>query len=245
MSELTGRVALVTGASSGIGAALARGLAAAGMRVVVNSARSVEAGRAVAAELGESGHYVQADIGDPAAAEALVASAVDRWGRLDVLVNNAGTTVRIPHGDLDAVTPEVWERILRVNIVGTWSVTRAAVPHLRAGGGGCVVNIGSLAGERPAGSSIPYAVSKAGVHHMTRLLAAALGPEVRVNAIAPGLVDTPWTESWEDTRAQVRATAPAGRSAAPEEIVDAAIFLARSDYTTGIVVVVDGGLHLR
>lgn len=244
--DLTDRVALVTGSSSGIGAAVATRLADMGLRVVVNSSSSVEAGRRVAASLpDERGHYEQGDIGDPASAAALVERAAARWGRLDVLVNNAGTTVRIPHEDLEAVTPEVWDRILRVNVVGTWSVTVAAVPHLRAAGGGTVINVGSLAGERPTGSSIPYAASKAALHHMTRLLAGVLGPGIRVNAVAPGLVDTPWTESWDELRSLVGTMAPLQRTGTPDDVAEVVAGLVRSQYITGEVVIVDGGLHLR
>ena len=242
MGALEGKVAVVTGSSSGIGAAIARTFAAEGAVVVVNSARSVEAGEALAAEVG--GTYVQADVSDEAQAQALVQAAVDAHGGLDILVNNAGTTEVIPHHDLDAVTDEVWHRILDVNVLGTWRVTRAAVPHLRASGAGSVVNITSIAGVRPRGSSIPYAVSKAALNHMTVLLANVLGPEIRVNAVAPGLIDTPWTETWDDARAAVRATTPLRRSGAPEDVADATLGLIRSTYSTGVVVLVDGGMHL-
>ena len=160
MTMLQGRVALVTGSSSGIGAAVAAAFARQGAAVVVNSASSVTAGEEVAARL-PNATYVQADVSDAAAAAALVDAAVERFGRLDIVVNNAGTTAVIPHDDLEAATAEVWERILRVNVLGIWHVIRAAVPHLRATGDGVILNITSLAGVRPAGSSIPYAVSKA------------------------------------------------------------------------------------
>ena len=244
MIDLTGQVALVTGSSSGIGAACARELAAAGMRVVVNSSSSVAAGSALAHELPEA-IYVQADIADSGQARSLVDQAAERWGRLDLVVNNAGTTVRIDHADIDAVTDETWARILGVNVVGTWSVIRAAVPALRATGGGSIINVTSLAGVRPTGSSIPYAVSKAALNHMTSLLAAALGPEIRVNAVAPGLVDTPWTAEWDDVRGLVQAMAPLRRSGKPVEVAETVLSLARAEYITGEIVVVDGGLQLR
>lgn len=243
-ADLAGRVALVTGSASGIGAAVARALDGAGMRVVVNSRKSVDAGRAVADEL-TNGAYIQADVADPEQARELVAQAVDRWGRLDVLVNNAGTTAWIPHRDLDAVTDEVWHTILDTNVIGTWNVTRAAVPALRESPDGSVVIIGSLSGVRPGGSSIPYAVSKAAVHHMAKLLAAVLGPEVRVNAVAPGLIETPWTAHWEEARENVRANAPLRRSGDPAEIAESVLGLVRSTYVTGDVLVADGGLQLR
>jgi len=242
--QIEGKRALVTGSSSGIGEAVARALARHGARVAVNSSSSVEAGRAVAADL-PGGIYVQGDVADPAAARRVVEEAVQQLGGLDVLVNNAGTTVRIAHDDFDAVTPEVWRRILDVNVIGTWLVTQAAIPALRASGDGCIVNMGSVAGLRPAGSSVPYAASKAAVHHLTLLLANVLGPAVRVNAVAPGLIDTPWTAEWNDLRDAVRVMAPLQRSGQPDDVAEIVLGLVRSAYVTGQVVACDGGLALR
>jgi len=239
-----GQVVLVTGSSSGIGAETARRFAASGATVVVNSSTSVDAGRALAAEL-TGATYVQADVADEADASRLVDEVVAAHGRLDALVNNAGTTAVIPHGDLEAASPDVWRRIFDTNVIGTWQLTVAAVPHLRASGNGQVLNVSSLAGERPVGSSIPYACSKAALSHMTRLLANTLGPDVRVNAVAPGLVDTPWTADWDAVRGFVRAQAPMQRSATPGDVAEAILGLARSAYVTGQVVLVDGGLSLR
>ncbi len=242
--SLADRVALVTGSSSGIGAALARRLARLGATVVVNSARSVEAGQALADQL-PGADYVQADVAREDEARQLVETVLTRHGRLDLLVNNAGTTQVIPHHDLDAATPEVWRRIFDVNVIGTWQVTVAAVPYLRTAPDGQVVNVSSLAGERPTGSSIPYACSKAALSHMTRLLANTLGPDIRVNAVAPGLVDTPWTEDWDAVRSFVTAQAPLGRTATPDDVAEVVLGLVRSRYVTGEVVLVDGGVHLR
>jgi len=244
VQDLRGRVALVTGSSSGIGAAVARALAAGGASVVVNSASSVAEGERLAAEMPDAS-YIQADVGDPEQVDRLVAGAMARHGRLDILVNNAGVTEVIAHHDLEAVTDEVWSRILNVNVVGTWNVTRAAVPHLRAGGDGVVVNVTSLAGVRPVGSSIPYAVSKAALNHLTLLLANTLGPEIRVNAVAPGLIDTPWTEDWDVIRQVVRDSSPLRRSGRPEDVADACLGLIGSRYATGQVLLVDGGMALR
>ncbi|HTZ09618.1 MAG TPA: SDR family oxidoreductase [Acidimicrobiales bacterium] len=243
-ASLAPKVALVTGSSSGIGAATARALAAEGAAVVVNSARSVEAGQALAAEL-PGASYVRADIADEAEAAALVATVVERHGRLDVLVNNAGTTEVIPHNDLEAASPAVWRRIFDVNVVGTWQVTVAAVPHLRAHGDGVVVNVSSVAGHAARGSSIPYAASKAALSHMTVLLANVLGPEIRVNAVAPGLVDTPWTADWDLVREFVRTQTPLQRSGEPEDIAHVIVGLVGARYVTGEIVVADGGLRLR
>ncbi|HAM01444.1 MAG TPA: polyketide synthase [Acidimicrobiaceae bacterium] len=242
-------MALVTGSSSGIGAATARALAEHGATVVVNSSRSVEAGRAVADSLPHGqGDYVQADVADPTQAARLVATVIERHGRLDLLVNNAGTTAVIPHHDLEAATPEVWRRIYDVNVVGTWQVTVTAVPHLRAAGeetgNAAVVNISSVAGQATTGSSIPYAVSKAAVSHMTRLLANVLGPLVRVNAVAPGLIDTPWTADWDVVRAVVEQRSALQRVGSPEDVAHVVVAVAGARYMTGEVLLVDGGLSM-
>lgn len=240
---LDGKVAIITGSSSGIGAETARLFASEGCRVVVNSARSVAAGEALAAELPDA-VYVQGDISDEAQAIRLVEAAMQRWGRLDILVNNAGYTEVVPHPDLAAVSDALWHRVLDVNVIGTWFMTRAAVDALRADGGGCVINVTSLAGVRPVGSSIPYAVSKAAENHLTLLLAKVLGPEIRVNAVAPGLVDTPWTADWDIVRAGVEAMAPLRRSGTPDDVAHTCLWLATASYATGDVVLLDGGVHL-
>jgi ketoreductase RED2 len=237
-----GQVVAVTGSSSGIGAATARAFSAGGAAVLVNSSRSVGDGEAVAAALPDA-LYVQGDITDPAVPDLLVAAALERWGRLDVLVNNAGTTAVIPHHDVQAASVDVWRRIFEVNVFGTWAMTVAALPALRAARGS-VVNVASVAGVRPTGSSIPYAASKAALNHMTVLLAKVVGPEVRVNAVAPGLVDTPWTADWDVVREVVTQVAPLRRSGQPEDVAEVIVSLARAAYVTGQVVVVDGGLSL-
>jgi ketoreductase RED2 len=239
-----GQTVLITGSSSGIGAATARLFADSGATVVINSSTSVDAGRALAAELPDAS-YVQADVSDQLQSQRLIDEVVAHHGRLDVLVNNAGTTEVISHADLEGASPDVWRRIFDVNVIGTWQVTVAAVEHLRSSGQGQILNVSSVAGERPTGSSIPYACSKAAVSHMTRLLANSLGPEIRVNAVAPGLVDTPWTADWDFVREFVKAQAPLHRTATPEDVAEVIVGLARSTYVTGEVVLIDGGLHLR
>ena len=234
-------VVVVTGSSSGIGRAVAERFARDGARVVVNSSRSVEEGEALARSLPEA-VYVQGDVSHEEDARRLVASALERFGRLDVVVNNAGTTKRVAFPDLDGVDDGLWQRILGVNLMGPWYLIRAAVPALREARGG-IVNVGSVAGVFAGGSSLPYAVSKAALHHLTRTLAQALAPEVRVNAVAPGLVETPWTAGWEANQAIIERT-PLARAGTPEEIADAVAFLARAAFATGQVVVVDGGLTL-
>ena len=240
--RLDGHAVVVTGSSSGIGVATARAFAALGASVLVNSARSVDEGEAVAASMPDA-HYVQGDITEAGVPERLVAAALERWGRLDTLVNNAGTTAVIPHHDLQAASVDVWRRIFEVNVFGTWAVSVAAMPALREARG-AIVNVASVAGVRPTGSSVPYAASKAALNHMTALLAKVVGPEVRVNAVAPGLVDTPWTADWDVVREVVQQVAPLRRSGQPDDVAEVVVALARAAYVTGQVVVVDGGLSI-
>jgi len=245
MSEFAGKVVLVTGSSSGIGARVAERFAELGAAVVVNSATSVDQGRAVAARLNEQfgvpAHYVQADISDAAQARRLVAEAAEFHGGLDVLVNNAGWTTRIHHRDLEGLTDEIFRRTFDVNVWGTWVVTTAALPHLQRADDGNVVTISSIAGLRPVGSSIAYAMAKAALNHMTVLLAKSHGP-VRFNAVAPGLVVTPWTSEWDDLHAGTAQLAPLKRSATTDDCAEAVLALVRNRYTTGEVFVVDGGI---
>jgi ketoreductase RED2 len=181
---LDGRVTLVTGSASGLGAAIADQFAERGSTVVVNSASWVRAGEQLAAQL-PAASYVAADVGDPAEAARLVATTIERHGRLDVLVNTAVTAEVIAHGEIDGWTNEVWEPVLRVNVAGAWNVIRAAAPYLRATGDGVIVNVSSVAGELPTGLSIPYAVCEAALSHVTMLLGSALAPDIRVYSAAP------------------------------------------------------------
>ncbi|MEU8363171.1 SDR family oxidoreductase [Nonomuraea sp. NPDC048882] len=236
------RVAIVTGSSSGIGEGIARGLAGDGFTVVVNSATSVEAGEKLAAEL-PGASYVQADIADPSDAVRLVETAVQRHGRLDLLVNNAGVSRAVPHADLDAVTADDWHRILGVNVVGTWQVSVAAVKAMEPGGQ--IINISSVGGSRPLGSSIPYSVSKAALDQLTRLLAKAVGPDVRVNAIAPGPLQTRLTAGSLAARAaRTAAITPLGRLGQPSDVAAVVLALTKTPFVTGEVINVDGGINL-
>jgi ketoreductase RED2 len=243
MGELDGRVAIVTGSSSGIGEVTAHRLAALGANVVVNSSSSVEAGAAVAQALPTESLYVQADISDQAQGQDLIDRTLERFGRLDILVNNAGWTTLVPHKDLDALTDEIFRKTFDVNVFGTWWLTKAAIPHLRESPDPNVVMITSLAGIRPIGSSMAYAMTKAALNHLTLLLAKSYGP-VRVNAVAPGLVETPWTADWGNQHAAIAAAAPLHRSATPEDCAEAVISLLRNPYITGQILVVDGGTGL-
>jgi NAD(P)-dependent dehydrogenase (short-subunit alcohol dehydrogenase family) len=229
----------------GIGAAIAGRLADGGWRVVVHSRTTREAGEQLAAELG--GTYVAGDLRYEQQTRDLVDATEQRYGRLDLLVNNAGHSRRIPHRDLDAADLDEWRAALDVNLLAPWVLTTAAAPLLRGSprpGGGCVVNVTSHAGVRPKGASIPYAASKAALNHVTRLLAVALAPAIRVNAVAPGLVDTPLTADWTDARQLWRERAPLGRGATPDEVAQLVCAIADSSYLTGEVVLLDGGMNL-
>lgn len=235
-------VVLVTGSTSGIGLSTARRFAGRGDTVVFNSAHSVEAGEHLA-ETTPHAHYVQADISQAKDCASLVAAVLERCGRLDVLVNNAGATKLIAHRDLEEASVDVWREIFEVNVFGTWQLSVAAMDALKSSSGS-IINVSSIAGLRPTGSSIPYAASKAALNHMTVLLAKVVGPEVRVNAVAPGLIDTPWTQNWDAVRGYVQAVAPLRRSGTADDVAEVIVALADSAYVTGQVVAVDGGLTI-
>jgi NAD(P)-dependent dehydrogenase (short-subunit alcohol dehydrogenase family) len=246
--DLDGRVAIVTGGGTGIGRATALRLAQSGAKaVVVNYSRSAAEAESTAREI--EGATFRADIADESQVKAMVAFTVERYGRLDVLVNNAGTTRFVPHGDLDGLTDEVWNDILSVNVKGTFYCCRAAAAELKKTGG-AIVNIASIAAHRASGSSIAYAVSKAGVVQLTRALALALAPEVRVNSVSPGLVSTRWFSSRfgdEAAAAQEETFAnatPLRKVATPDDVARAVVALLENDLITGQDLVVDGGKNV-
>ncbi|MBU6226313.1 MAG: SDR family oxidoreductase [Acidobacteria bacterium] len=243
MAEFTGKVAIVTGSSSGIGEAIARRLGEAGATVVVNSASSVEAGTAVAKSIGNGAVYMKGDISKKDDCERLIDETVAKFGRLDILVNNAGWTTPIPHHDLDALTDEIFMKTFEVNVYGTWWLSKLAVPHLKKSEDGNIVNITSVAGVRQMGSSMAYSMTKAALNQMTKLMAKSCWP-VRVNAVAPGLIATPWTADWGQQHEAIKAIAPLKRSGTPEDCAEATLGLLRSRYATGQIFVVDGGLTL-
>jgi 3-oxoacyl-[acyl-carrier protein] reductase len=249
--QLDGAAAIVTGSGSGVGRATALALARAGCSVAVNYSRSRDAAEAVAAEAGANGvdaFAVRADVASDDDCRRLVDDAVERFGRLDVLVNNAGTTSFIPHDDLDAVTADTWQTILGVNLIGPFQMARAARRALKAGDGGHIVNVSSVAGVYGTGSSIPYCASKAGLNNLTVTLARVMGPEVQVNAVCPGFIDGSWLqqgfgESFDAIKQAVVSRSLLGAVSTPEDIKDAIFgFLMGSKLTTGELLVVDGGV---
>ncbi|HEY2598913.1 MAG TPA: SDR family oxidoreductase [Candidatus Dormibacteraeota bacterium] len=247
--DLNGRVAIVTGGGTGIGRAVALRLAKAGAKaVVVNYSRSDQDARSTAAEinlLGRDAMAHKADISNEGDVKAMIAAVRDRYGRLDILINNAGTTRFIPHPELDLLTDKVWDDIFKVNVMGTFYCCRAAAPELRKSGG-TIVNIASIAAHRGTGSSIAYAVSKAAVLQLTRGLAVALAPDVRVNSVSPGLVSTRWLRQFDAAEADSQEASTAARTplnalATTDHVAQAVMAFVENDMLTGQDVVVDGG----
>lgn len=245
--RLEGGVAVVTGASRGIGAATARALAAAGARVVLTHRDSAEGARSVAEGLPGEGHrVVQASATDTEALERMAGDIAEIEGRLDVLVNNAATTRVIPHGDLGALDDDFFDLVMRTNVRGPFATIRALRRLLDLDPGGVIVNISSLASRMGNGSNVAYCASKAALDNMTLSLARALAPRIRVLSVAPGLVDTQLTKGWDpEVRRHMIESTPLGRLATTEDVAAAVLAAVTSlPSTTGVVIPVDGGRPL-
>lgn len=252
------KTAVVTGGSSGVGAATALRLAQLGMNVVVNYCSSKEAAESVVRDIEQSGGRalaVRGDVSQESDCNQLVAQAIAHFGRLDVLVNNAGTTTFIPHEDLDALTEQIWQRTLGVNLMGPFFMARAAVPHLKKSTEGIIVMTSSIAGLTSSGSSIAYCASKAGLNSLTRTLAKSLGKDgIRVNAVLPGLIDGDWAfNTWgggdeaqyHDLKQQFLQQTPLSHVVTPDDVADAIVsFVTGSKYMTGQLLTLDGGFTL-
>jgi len=250
MHKLHDKRALVTAGAQGIGLAISRQLLAAGCHVFVHYRSSADAAREVAAEAGQAGAKVlllPCDVADDDAVRAMLREVDDKFGGLDVLINNAGTTVATPPKDMDAVTGEEWDRVFAVNVRGLFLVTRAAVPLLKRGEKPCIVNTASIVGLRPGPQPLAYAASKAAVVALTKTLAGALGPEIRVNAVAPGWMEGEWMERMlgenYDRLMERRAKAtPLQRCVTADDVAETMLSLiAGNRFVTGEIVVVDGG----
>lgn len=249
-ANVDGRRALVTGGATGIGLAAVEALSAAGARVALNHLPGDAAAAAQVDALVAGGADIVAapgNVADPEDCPRMVAQAVADLGGLDILINNAGTAATrepIPFADFDAMTEDRWQTILGTNLIGPFRCARAAAESLRAAGG-CVVNTASIAGLGVAGSSLAYSASKAGLINLTRNLARALAPQVRVNAVAPGLTRTPWTDPWSDERKDSStANTLLGRMVEPAEVAHAMLFLCVNPAITGQTIVVDCGRGL-
>ena len=252
--DIKGGVAIVTGSSSGIGAACVRLLASKGCNVVVNYSRSDGPAKAVAAECEKAGVEVllcKADVSQDSECRRMAGEAMARWGRIDALVNNAGTTKFVGHTDLEGLSGEDFQRIYGVNLVGPYQMTRAVAPHMKTGGQGAVVNISSIAGVMGTGSSIAYAASKGALNTMTLSLARALGPEIRVNCVCPGFVAGDWlregmgADRYNETKHRLETQSPLRAVATPEKVAQAVVaFIEAADLVTGEFLMVDGGNHL-
>jgi 3-oxoacyl-[acyl-carrier protein] reductase len=249
--ELRGAVALVTGGNGGLGQRIVHALAREGAHIAVVCAASRDAAEAVAREAAAR-HQVNAaafacDVTDPAAVTRLVADVQAHFGRIDVLVNDAAYNIAIPFPDLDALTDAVWERIMAVNLTGPMRLTRAVAPVMQAQGRGRIVNIASVAGLGPTGSSIAYAVSKAGLIHLTRCMAVALAPETLVNCVAPGLLEgTRATANLAPEQVQRAATGALLRKPADkDDCADMVVAMCRTETMTGQTVVIDAGRHFH
>jgi len=238
--RLFGRVAIVTGGASGIGEAIARTFAAHGAAVVIADI-AVERGSAVAKEIGQGASFVPLNVADTVAWSGVIDKIVERFGRVDVLVNNAGGGRMI---DITEETPEQHHHVLDVNLTGVWAGIRAVVPAMKAAGRGSIVNISSIGAERPSPPEAMYAAAKNGLNALTRAFAQEFAPLVRVNGVMPGAFATDMAASWDDRfRHLVLDRLPAGRLGRPEELASMVVFLAsdESGYTTGALIPVDGG----
>lgn len=245
--RLSDAVVVVTGGTGGLGSRICHAFAAERSRVVVVYHSRPDAAESLVADLLSVGANaalaVRSDVTQPAQISELVDGVVQNWGRLDVLVNNAAFNQGVPFQNLDALTPELWQTILDFNATAPFLLARAVAPVMRRQGHGRIVNIGSVSGYKPGGSSIAYAVSKAALAHLTRCLALALAPEVLVNCVAPGLMEgTVMTERMlPEQRERGRAESVLGRTVDKDDVANQVVTLARSESTTGQNVIIDAG----
>jgi 3-oxoacyl-[acyl-carrier protein] reductase len=253
--DLTGKVAIVTGSATGIGAAAAVALAQRGARILVNYRSSETEVQATAQRIRDCGNeviVVAGEIANDAVCQGLASSALNKWGRIDIVVNNAGTTKFAAHDDLDALSAEDFADIFATNVTAPFQMIRACRPALAKAGGGTVVNVSSIAGITGLGSSVAYAASKGALNTMTLSLARALAPEIRVNAVCPGYVATPWFSRRFGEEASTRLASsvaqnnPLRRVASADDVANAIVFLAtpESGQITGETLLVDSGMHL-
>lgn len=247
MGELNGRVAIVTGSATGSGAAIAKNLAEKGARICVNYSRSKERAESTLRDIldfGVEATIFQADVGDEQSVMSMIDHVMDRFGQIDILVNNAGMTHFIPQNDLGSMTDSKWDQIMRVNLKGAFYASKAAMPQLVKSSVGSIVNISSVAGLNGSGSSIAYAASKAGLISLTKSLAREFAPEVRVNAVAPGVILTRWVAGKDKFIDDYINKTLLKRACTADDIGHAVVYLSEADTVTGTVMVLDSGLTL-
>jgi 3-oxoacyl-[acyl-carrier protein] reductase len=253
--SLRDQVAVVTGSATGIGAAVALKLSSQGARVVINYTKSeAEARETMAQVQAKGGEAVlgQGDVASDADCRRIADTAVQKWGRIDMLVNNAGTTKFADHGDLDALSGDDFLNIYKVNVVGAYQMIRACAPHLKTSGFGRVVNVSSIAGVLGVGSSVAYAASKGALNTMTKSLARSLSPEIRVNAVCPGFIGTRWFSERFGPETYARIvdhnveSTPLHRAGTPEDVAEAVAFFCGEGarHITGESLLTDAGHHL-
>ena len=248
------KVAIITGSATGVGAATAILLAQKGCNVVINYTRSKDEALETAKhaeELGVETIVIQADVSKDDECKAMVTEAIKKWGRIDYLVNNAGQTKFNPFENLDGLTIDDFQSIYAVNVVGAYQMIKAVVPHMKKAGSGAIVNDSSLAGINSVGSSIAYVTSKAALNAMTKSLAHVLGPEIRINAVAPGPIKTRWLkggmsdEAYESLIEQAETNLPLKKVASAEDVAEVLVwFLEGAPLITGEILIIDSGAHL-
>ncbi|OEH92357.1 SDR family NAD(P)-dependent oxidoreductase [Bacillus solimangrovi] len=245
--HLKDKVIIITGGGTGIGKATALKLAAEGAKVVVNYNRSAKEANHTLSEinqLGGTAFTYQANVAIEEEVIDMVAKTINSFGRVDCLVNNASITAQIPMNNLESVTDQVWDSLFDVNVKGMFHCVKAVVPHMQEHKSGSIVNIGSVAGMTGLGSSIPYAATKSAIHTMTKSLAIALAPHIRVNCISPGAVQTRWWSNNEDKMYQLAGNLPLERISTADEIAEAILFQLSQESITGQVFTIDNGQTL-
>jgi 3-oxoacyl-[acyl-carrier protein] reductase len=249
------KVAIVTGSATGLGAATAIKLGSLGGKVVINYTKSEVEAKETAAEVEKAGGKAllcRADVANDADCRRMAQTALDSWGRIDALVNNAGSTKFVAHGDLEGLSAEDFQRIYAINVVGAFQMARACTPAMRKAGRGAIVNVSSIAGVSGIGSSVAYAASKGALNTMTLSLARVLGPEISVNAICPGFIQGKWLRqglgaaTYDAYKSQLESTTPLQKTCTPQELADVVAFLILgTGLITGETIMVDGGHHLQ
>lgn len=255
MSNSTSKVAIVTGSATGVGAATVHLLANKGWNVVINYTKSEKEAKETVAKCEAKGVetlLVQTDVSDDSACRKMVDATIEKWGRVDGLVNNAGMTRYCNYDNLEGLRQDDFIRIYQVNVIGAYQMTRAVVPYMKKQGEGAIVNTSSISGITGIGSSMAYATSKGAMNTLTLSLAQTLGPEIRVNAVCPGFIQGRWIRNglgekmYEEVKSKVEERAPLSKTCTPEDVADAIVFfLTTAKMATGELMVLDGGYHIR